>query len=46
MNNKKIIKKIINLNLEKFYEYGISKMINQKVYKLPSKPRPNETSIK
>ena len=47
MNNKKIIKKIINLNLEKkFYEYGIGKMINQKVYKLPSKPRPNETSIK
>ena len=44
MKNIRILKKIINLNLEKkFYEYRIDKLINQKVYKLPKISKPNDT---
>tara|TARA_B100001057_G_scaffold483323_1_gene559896 strand:+ start:136 stop:942 length:807 start_codon:yes stop_codon:yes gene_type:complete len=47
MKNIKILKQIINLNLEKkFYEYGINKLINQKNYKLPKPVKPNHTAKK
>jgi hypothetical protein len=47
MNNTKILKQIINLDLEKkFYEFGIDKLIKQKVYKLPKSSKPNDTSKK
>lgn len=47
MKNIRILKKIINLDLEKkFYEYGINKLINQKVYKSPKQSKPNDTSKK
>ena len=47
MNNTKILKQIINLDLKKkFYLYGINKLLNQKVYKLPKPSKPNDTSKK
>tara|TARA_B110000046_G_scaffold177702_1_gene204834 strand:+ start:836 stop:1642 length:807 start_codon:yes stop_codon:yes gene_type:complete len=47
MNNSKILKSIINLDLKKnFYRYGIDKLINQKVYKLPRAAKPQDTSLK
>tara|TARA_B110000037_G_scaffold217017_1_gene277179 strand:+ start:2602 stop:3408 length:807 start_codon:yes stop_codon:yes gene_type:complete len=47
MNNTKILKSIINLNLKKkFYHYHIDKLIKQKIYKLPILPKPNDTSDK
>ena len=47
MNNKTILKTIINLNLKKnFYRYGIDKLINHKVYKLPKLSKPQDTSLR
>lgn len=47
MKNIEIMEKIINLDLERnFYDFGIDKLINQKVYKLPKLSKPNDTSLK
>ena len=47
MTNKAILKSIINLDLKKnFYRYGIDKLINQKIYKLPQQSKPSDTSLR
>jgi hypothetical protein len=47
MNNYKILKTIINLDLKKkFYQHGIDKLINQKIYKIPQVAKPQDTSLK
>lgn len=47
MSYRKIIKELVNLNLEKkFYEYNIGEIINQKSYKKPKKAKPHETSLR
>ena len=45
MRNNIILKDIINLDLKKnFFLYGIDKLINQKVFKLPKLSKPQDTS--
>ena len=47
MSNNTILKTIINLDLKRnFYRYGIDKLINQKVYKLPKLSKPQDTSLR
>ncbi len=47
MSNNTILKTIINLDLKKnFYLYGIDKLIDQKIYKLPKLSKPQDTSLR
>lgn len=47
MKNSQILKKIINLDLEKeFYQNDIGPLINKKVFKLPQIPKPNDTALR
>jgi len=47
MKNKDILKYIVNLDLKKnFYQYGIDKLLKEKVFKSSPIPKPMETFIK